>query len=231
LETVHHTDSDGIFVIPSGPFGVNSLVVPLSGSEVFLVDPAACSFSHDEDEIVSFLREKKLNPAAAVLTHGHFDHVSGLPHLKSIFPQMKILIHEKDSHFLGKNSAESQKIALFQADFSEFLPFVSTLPPADFFLAEGKTLSDFLQISGAEKWRILHTPGHTEGSVCIFNGSQKILLSGDTIFFHSWGRTDFWGGSEEKMQESLRRIYAEIPAGTKIFPGHDKFGFFVEENL
>ena len=82
-----------------------------------------------------------------------------------------------------------------------------------------------------EDWQIIESPGHTEGSVCIYNRKENILLSGDTVFYHSWGRTDFEGGSESKMQESLKKIYKNVEKTALVFPGHDRYGFRIEENF
>lgn len=79
-------------------------------------------------------------------------------------------------------------------------------------------------------WKVLHTPGHTEGSVCYYNEKEKILITGDTIFYHSWGRTDFPGGSERKMVKSLERIYSSLPDDVLVYPGHDYAGFALAEN-
>ena len=115
----------------------------------------------------------------------------------------------------------------------DLIPFVSKLPFADYFLEDGKTLSQCMNVedSAFSKWRVIHTPGHTKGSVCIYNEKEKVLISGDTVFYHSYGRTDFEGGSERVMQKTLENIYTFLPKDTRLYPGHDTYGFLLKDNL
>lgn len=225
-----------IQVIRTGPLGVNSLVVELSKDKVFIVDPACCSFCGDESKIYDFLQEDKKTPVAILLTHGHFDHVAGLKPLKKYYPDIPVLIHKNDSSFIGKDSAIIQKKQLENLGFEDFLPSVSSLPEADFFLKENSTLAECFkdQLKDEEvknalnEWKILLTPGHTMGSVCFYNKNKKLLLSGDTLFYGSCGRTDL-GGSERAMSESLRMLSSTIEKDTQVFPGHDYCGFKMGE--
>lgn len=227
-----------IKVLHTGPFSVNTLIVPLNENKVFIVDPASCAFCKDENIISSYLLQNNLDPIAIVLTHGHFDHVSGLSYLRKIYPNIPILIHEKDKNMIGKNSQELQGLFLSYMGFEDFLSEVSDLPEATSFLEENKTLFQCFDSgigseipSELKEWLILHTPGHTEGSVCLYNKSKKILISGDTLFYLSYGRTDLFGGSDNKMKKSLYRLSKEIDFCTKVFPGHERFDFELKENF
>ncbi len=217
-----------IDVIKTGPLRVNTLIVTLeepgdsnSKNKVFIVDPACCDFSCDKDIIVHYLKEKSLEPVAIILTHGHFDHIAGLTTLKENFPDIKIYINKKDADCIGESGRKKQSQTLDAMGFSEFIPSVSNLPAPDEFLEDGN------EIFG---WTILETPGHTKGSVCLYNEKEGLLISGDTIFFHSYGRTDLAGGNDADMNKSLERIYKTIPKHTKVYPGHDITGFTLEEN-
>ena len=200
-----------ISCLRTGPFGVNTYIVPLDGQEALVIDPAACTFCGDEHVIVRWLAEHSLVPAAFILTHGHFDHVAGLPALKEAFPAAPVCIHADDAACLGARGAAVQKESLTAIGFSEFIPAVSSLPEADVLLSGGKSLADCMGSSRADlaAWQVLHTPGHTAGSCCLYNGP---------------------GGSEHSIRESLRTLYTTLPPDTKVYPGHETYGFTIGEN-
>lgn len=238
-----------IYSLRTGPLGVNTYIVELcaSGAETakqagggyaFIVDPAACAFCGDQDSITDFLRKQNLTSVAIVLTHGHFDHVAGLKHLHDCYPEIPILIHKEDSKFIGAEGGTLQGQSLMEMGFDAFIPSVIGLPQATAFLEDGKNLRDCAGVAGKaqsfegmQDWLVIHTPGHTPGSVCLYNSLQKVLLSGDTIFYRSWGRTDLPFGSEAQIQESLRHIYSTLPSDTKVYPGHEFNGFQISENI
>ena len=116
------------------------------------------------------------------------------------------------------------------------MPALEGLPDADVAFSGEPVLSSIIKTDDLElknalsDWKILHTPGHTKGSVCYYNEKEKILVTGDTIFYHSWGRTDFPGGSESEMMKSLERIYSTLPQDVQVFPGHEYAGFLLTEN-
>lgn len=225
-------------VLHTGPFSTNTLIVPLCDNYCFIVDPACCSFCGDENIVTDFLCQNNLEPIAIVLTHGHFDHVAGLKILKKSYPSIPVLIHQDDSHKIGKNSNSSQEQDLSLMGFFDFIPVVSNLPAADGSLQDKKLLADSFNFNVSEnvfnelkKWQIFHTPGHTQGCVCLYNQKDKILISGDTLFFHSWGRTDLVGGDENKIRKSLIFLKENIAPDCMIYPGHDHYGFKMQENF
>jgi len=220
-----------IKLIHTGPFGVNTLIVSIGGSDVFIVDPASCDFSGDRTAVTVYLAASGLVPKAVVLTHGHFDHVAGISFLKECYPGLPVLIHRDDASLIGKNSGVLQSRGLSYMGFEEFLPFVSNLPEPTAFLEDNALLSDYFSCSGSGDWRIIHTPGHTKGSCCLFNSKENILISGDCVFYRSFGRTDLPGGSDFEMRQSLLRLRNEIPANALVYPGHDRTGFCFSENF
>ena len=222
-------------VFPTGPLQVNTLIVPLVENKVFVVDPANCNFSGDEGKIFDYLEKNHLEPVAIALTHGHFDHVAGLAPFKKKY-NIPIAIHKDDSKMIGSDSQTEQGHALSLMGFGVFLPFVSNLPAADCFFEDGDTLDKtYSSFSGdvaaaLSEWSVIHTPGHTQGCVCLYNQSRKILISGDTMFYHSWGRTDLPGGSEPQIHKSLKKIRNLVEKDALVFPGHDFSGFELSEN-
>lgn len=225
-----------IQILHTGPLQVNTLIVPLVRNFVLVFDSACCHFSRDTNLLTDFLKKNALEPVAVVQTHGHFDHVAGLKSLKRDFPELPVLIQKDDSALIGSQSKIEQGKQLYQMGFEEFLPFVSDLPAATSFLEDGKTLADCLNLKpeikeSLSEWKILHTPGHTKGSCCFYNEAQKTFISGDTVFYLSYGRTDLPGGSESEMQESLEKIYRNVAADAKVFSGHGETGFMLKENF
>jgi hydroxyacylglutathione hydrolase len=211
-----------IFCLTGGVLGTNTYIVPLANNECFVVDPAV-----DAERIAEKIASAGLRLTAILLTHGHYDHMESLQELSLLYPQAKIAIHSEDVKSLGKDAllrhyAEFastglvQLYAAFQGDFEK----KPHLPEADFFLKGGEVFEN--------EWLVLHTPGHTRGCICLYNEKKKQLLSGDTLFYMGWGRTDLEGGDQRALQTSLKRLF-DLPSETKVFPGHEQYGFSLAE--
>lgn len=221
-----------IHVIRSGVLRVNSLVVSLGNKKCLVVDPAACMLSGDSSIITSYLKDKNLECIAIVLTHCHFDHITGIKEIKNAFPNAKIAIHEKEFNELQNCPGPMNQYVLDLFGMGDFLDQLSFQPAADVALKNNDDLS-CLANEGQDKdlikelscWKVINTPGHTPGSICIYNQAEKLLISGDTLFDGGYGRTDMLGGNESELMQSLNYLQQSIPEGTKVYPGHDNFGF------
>ncbi len=159
----------------------------------------------DGEGIAAKLSEKGLRPDYIFLTHGHFDHSQGVRALKAA-TGAKVVVHRDDAVMLsdaGKNSAGFY----YRGDLSAF-PTSS----ADILVEDGDEIA-----VGSMKFRVLHTPGHTPGSVCF--QAENILFCGDTVFAYGYGRYDLWGGDREALAASLNRV-ASMDADLKLCPGH-----------
>ena len=167
------------------------------GGEAILVDAGA-----DPKKVDEVLARKGLTLRAIVLTHGHFDHVLSVDLLREKHGA-PVLIHEADAELLG----DGEKNA-----FATFFGRARTWRPADRTLREGDEIS-----LGGKTLTVLHTPGHTRGSICLLG--DGVLLSGDTLFASGFGRYDLFGGDENALKASLARL-ASLPADTVIYPGH-----------
>jgi glyoxylase-like metal-dependent hydrolase (beta-lactamase superfamily II) len=159
----------------------------------------------DADELVDFLQRHNLNPVAVVLTHGHVDHVTGLVALRGRFPLIKVYIHKLDAGMLTGEKDNLSSIA--GVSFSS--------EPADFPLEEGDVIEQ-----ANIKLEVLHTPGHTQGGICLYSKDEGIIFVGDTLFADSVGRTDMPGGNGTQLIKSIKQKLCTLPDETIVYPGH-----------
>jgi len=187
-----------------------------NGRPCIVIDPG-----DEAPLIISRLRELNWAPRYILLTHGHFDHVFGLPDLlkgwKNIFSSAadespQIGIHRLDAHYLGKDALAPHRHSFTAVGGSPAYvdALWKPLPEADILFEEGDTAGPF---------KILHTPGHTQGSVCFFDEKAGVLFSGDTLFRGDRGRTDLPGGNEAQLLQSLKRLLA-LKGDIVVCPGH-----------
>ena len=218
------------YCIQTGVFRVNTYIIPCENEPAadgllpaIVVDPAASPVSGDSGKITGFLKENNLSCKGIFLTHSHFDHITGLKEIKNAFPQAKIYLHMAEKDELGRGVCGPMNSSLLE-DFgiAPLTEEVALQPPADVILSGREILFD--------GWKVIHTPGHSAGSVCYYNEEKALLVSGDTMFYHSWGRTDMYGGNEAQIHKSLELLKNNVKAGTLVLPGHDYFGFRIEEN-
>lgn len=222
--------------LQTGPFGINSWIVPLCGNKVLVFDPGACSFTGDSQSFLNFFASSKLEPAAILLTHGHFDHITGTAVIKNAFPSAPLICHKDDAIMAGSSAASFQGEVLCAMGLEQLAEALIGLPDPDVLIEREVTLDALVCTEDRDlkaalsNWKVIHTPGHTPGSVCWYNEKEKLLISGDTIFYHSWGRTDLPNGSEAQIMKSLKKVYSSIPDDVRVYPGHDHAGFFISEN-
>lgn len=220
-----------LHIIQSGPFSVNTIIIPLENKKCIVVDPAACSLSGDSSKITDYLASKKMECIGIVLTHSHFDHICGIKEINQAFPNAPIAIHEEEfSEMQNPPGPMGQQVIDFFGD-PRLKMIVENQPSATISLKDGDSLSkldpqNLHQGSALEGWKVIHTPGHTPGSICLYNKDFSFLISGDTIFdWGGYGRTDMAGGDETKIMNSIQKLHKTLPAYTKVYPGHDSFGF------
>lgn len=187
-----------IFRIPAGIYAANCYVIySESSKDGIVVDPGG-----DIDEILGFIRENQLNIRHIILTHGHADHIGGIIDLKKSL-DASIMIHEDDREMLvdgNKNLSTMMAMGTIEIE-----PDV---------LLKDRDIIEF----GDEKAEIIHTPGHTRGGICIKVGNN--IITGDTLFASSIGRTDLLGGDYETIINSIKDKLMIYPDETQIFPGH-----------
>jgi hydroxyacylglutathione hydrolase len=178
-----------------GIFEVNCYIIWGPERQALVIDPGS-----DSKKILQLLDKKQLTVSAYLLTHGHMDHVSGVAPLLKERPA-PVALHADDQAWI----------------FSEENAFPPHYPVPVTFPIE-RTLTDGQEASDAGMdYRIIATPGHTPGGVCILMGDA--LFTGDTLFAGSAGRTDLYGGSARTLQESLKKLTL-LDDAIRVFPGH-----------
>lgn len=168
--------------------------------EILIVDPADGAAT-----ISQAVTGMDGNPVAILLTHGHFDHIGAVDELREIYDGILVYANEKEKELLEDSTLNLS--GMWTRPFTV---------KADVFLKDDQVFT-----AAGFTIKMMHTPGHTKGSCCYYIEEEGILLSGDTLFYGSCGRMDFPTGSATDMQESLKRLFRELPEETEVFPGHD----------
>lgn len=187
-------------ILPVGPLRCNCSVMGDEATcEAMVVDPG-----DDISSVVALLEKHKLAVKHIVITHAHIDHVGGAMKLRAL-TGAPILLNENDFALLKMLDVQAAWLGMAAPEAVEI----------DQSLAQGDSLQ-----TGSLVATVLHTPGHTEGSICLYFPAEKKLIAGDTLFAGSIGRTDLPGGSMEKILRSLQGKLLELPDETLVVPGH-----------
>ena len=176
-----------------GPIGTNCYILEDEETQkAAVIDPG-----DDGAAIADVLKEDKAQVEYILLTHGHYDHTTGVPDLKARFPEARVYIHRADANGAG----------------SQLFPLAGQIKDLCYY-GEGDTLT-----LGSLTIQVMETPGHSPGSVTLKVGD--VLFTGDTLFCGSCGRTDLAGGSYEEIMASLKRL-GELEGDFHVCPGHDR---------
>ena len=187
-------------IIAVGPLQCNCSII---GDEVshdaMVIDPG-----DDIEDVLALIRKHKLQVKQIVITHAHIDHVGGAMKLRAA-TGAPILLNQNDYALLKLLDMQAAWIGVAAPGAVEIDHSVNT----------GETVR-----AGSLNATILHTPGHTEGSICLYFPAEKKLIAGDTLFAGSIGRTDLPGGSMQKILRSLHDTVLALPDETVVVPGH-----------
>ena len=179
-------------VLQVGPIGTNCYLLEDEKAHVAaVIDPG-----DEAGRILQVIEDDGVDVKYILLTHGHYDHTTAVPELHQALPQAEIYIHKADANGAG----------------SRLFPLAGQIPDLKFY-DEGDTLA-----LGDMTIQVLHTPGHSKGSVTLKVGD--VLFCGDTLFAGSCGRTDLAGGSYEEIMASLKKL-GQLPGDYHVCPGHD----------
>lgn len=183
-----------------GQLGVNCFILADPATkEGVVVDPG-----DEAGAILALIRAKGIRVKYILNTHGHFDHVGGNRQLVAE-TGATLMIHRGDEPFLSRASRSATMYGLMAED--------SPAPAA--YLEDGQAIS-----FGGIELRVIHTPGHSPGGSCFFLPAERMLISGDTLFAESIGRTDLTGGSQEQLVRSITTKLLVLPDDTRVYPGH-----------
>jgi hydroxyacylglutathione hydrolase len=187
-------------ILPVGPLQCNcSILGDETSREAIVVDPG-----DDIPRILALLAKHSLTVKQIVITHAHIDHIAGAHRLKQL-TGAPILYNQNDLAQVKMMDVQAGWLGI---------PTPTVSHPDDT-LDDGKLIT-ITGLTGS----ILHTPGHTEGSVCLYLPDQTLLLAGDTLFAGSVGRTDLPGGNTQKLLTSIHERLLTLPDEVKVIPGH-----------
>lgn len=168
--------------------------------EVVIIDTGL-----DMSGVAEHLRVHQLKPVAVVLTHGHVDHIVGAASIRTNWSNVRVYIHKLDAKMLTD--------ATINLSLMHGSSFVTE--PADVIVGEGDTIEQ-----AGLKLEVIHTPGHSPGSICLYVRDEHTLFSGDTLFAESIGRTDFPGGNTKQLLGGIKEKLLTLPQETVVYPGH-----------
>ena len=182
-----------------GPFQSNAFILGNEETKnALVIDPG-----DDVRQILEILKKNGLNLRQILLTHGHIDHVSGVKELKEA-TGAKVFLHKEDIFLYEQVPAQASFFGITAND----------LVKIDTCLEDGMEIGE-----GDMSCRVIHTPGHTPGSVS-FYFPFGIVFTGDTLFRWGVGRTDLWGSSHEELMVSIKERLFQLDNKTKVYPGH-----------
>jgi len=196
-------------ILPVGPLQCNcSILGDETTHEAMVIDPG-----DDIDDIQAIIRKHNLQVKQIVITHAHIDHVGGAMKLRAA-TGAPILLNQNDYALLKMLDVQAAWIGVRSPGKVEI----------DRSVGNGDKLK-----TGSIEAQVIETPGHTEGSICLYLSAEQKLIAGDTLFAGSIGRTDLPGGSTEKIMRSLHQLATSLPDNTLVVPGHGPLTTIGEE--
>lgn len=187
-----------LYRIPLGMYATNCYIVADEASgEALIIDPGS-----EADKVEDLLTKNQLTPIKVLLTHGHHDHTGAVQ-----------AIIDKYHIPLAISAADKPMLTDPQLSLGSYMGGAAAISAVPELLQEGDQVA-----CGSLSFKVLATPGHTEGGICFYG--EGIVIAGDTLFQGSIGRTDFPGGSFEVLEKSIQDKLYTLPEDTVVYPGH-----------
>ena len=184
-------------------FQENRDVLFNENKEAWIIDPG-CYYPEEEETLSKFITDNQLKPVQLLNTHCHIDHIFGLKWVADTY-NLEPYFHEAEEVIRKSAGATSEKYGV---------PFPQYEGPVHF-LSESDTVK-----LGNDVLNVIHTPGHSPGSISFYNAQQNFLIDGDVLFYESIGRTDFPFCNHADLMHSIREKLFALPDDTKVYPGH-----------
>ena len=184
----------------------NTYVMYNENNDAFLVDPGYSL----NNGLIDHIKKLNKNIKAILITHGHYDHIYALKDVLELYKDVKVYILRDEAEFLTDPS-----LNLTDKDYNELgIETFSFMPQNIELLEDG----DVINVAGFNI-KVIATPFHTKGSCCYYVESEKVLFTGDTLFYTTIGRSDLPTGSSRTISSSLKKLI-DLPDGIKVYPGH-----------
>lgn len=189
-----------------GPIQTNCYIVSNKEKDCLIFDPG-----EEGARIANELRKNGLNPLAILLTHTHFDHIGGVDAVRAIY-DIPLYVHEKEVDWLADPMKNGS------GKYAELPNYIVKKPDEEHIIRKEGEMT-----IGAFTFTVVHTPGHSPGSVSFIFKDDAFAIVGDTLFEQSIGRTDLIGGSMNILLKSIHDKLLSLPEDTIIYPGHGDY--------
>ncbi|MBQ0137700.1 MAG: MBL fold metallo-hydrolase [Kurthia sp.] len=193
-----------------GPVQTNCYIISNAQHQCLIIDPG-----EQGKKIISEIRKANLTPEAILLTHAHFDHIGAVDEVRDTF-SIPVYMHKKEQSWLGDATLNGS------AKYAQLPNY--EVKSADEFLTPSKEVT-----VGSFNFEVVHTPGHSPGSISFLFHEDRLAFVGDTLFKGSIGRTDLIGGDTKLLLKSIQMHLLNLPEDTIIYPGHDEATTIADE--